>query len=133
MPECSCVVSCHCSVYPSEDPQKVVRAVSQIFEGVTVTAGPDGAGFRSDGPEVLQKIRDATNSRRSHKLYRRHLESNLHGDSTWLYLNKQAACAGTIALCSDIDESPLGPIKVTIQSPDIEEVIRWLASDPAAP
>jgi|TARA_Y100000815_G_scaffold61902_1_gene50225 predicted RNA binding protein with dsRBD fold (UPF0201 family) len=50
-------------------------------------------------------------------------------DSTWFYLNKQAAFANVIALCDEADESPLGPIKVVLHSKNIEDVIDWLVSD----
>jgi predicted RNA binding protein with dsRBD fold (UPF0201 family) len=50
-------------------------------------------------------------------------------DSTWFYLNKQAAFANVIALCDEADESSLGPITVVLHSKNIEDVIDWLVSD----
>ena len=50
-------------------------------------------------------------------------------DSTWFYLNKQAAFASVITLCDEVDESSLGPIKVVLHSTNIENVIEWLVSD----
>jgi predicted RNA binding protein with dsRBD fold (UPF0201 family) len=41
-------------------------------------------------------------------------------------LNKQAAYSGVIAPVEDWDESSLGPIRVTIDSRDLDKVIEWL-------
>tara|TARA_B100001750_G_scaffold182781_1_gene151475 strand:- start:172 stop:339 length:168 start_codon:yes stop_codon:yes gene_type:complete len=50
-------------------------------------------------------------------------------DTTWFYLNKQAAFANVITLCDEEAQSPLGPIKVVLHSKNIEDVIDWLVSD----
>ncbi len=44
---------------------------------------------------------------------------------TWFLLNKQAAFSKVVALIEDEDESPLGPIKITIKNQNIEEIISW--------
>ena len=54
---------------------------------------------------------------------------NLLEDTTWFYLNKQAAFVNVIALCSEAEESPLGPIKILIHSKNIDEVMEWLVPD----
>jgi predicted RNA binding protein with dsRBD fold (UPF0201 family) len=54
---------------------------------------------------------------------------NMTEDSTWFYLNKQAAFVNVPVLCDEADESPLGPIKVVLHSTNIEDVIEWLVSD----
>ncbi len=46
--------------------------------------------------------------------------------TTWFYLNKQAAFVEKIAICEKSDESPLGPIKVIITSPNIDGIIDWI-------
>jgi len=33
---------------------------------------------------------------------------------------------GTVALCEELDESPLGPIKVTLTSSNIDSILDWL-------
>jgi len=82
----------------------------------------------SNNLEVLEKIFEVIHSRKTQRIYRRHLNNNLADDSTWFYLNKQAAFVNTIALCGEADESPLGPIKIILESDDIERVIEWLIS-----
>ncbi|MDP8905989.1 MAG: hypothetical protein M3M88_00515, partial [Thermoproteota archaeon] len=51
--------------------------------------------------------------------------SNQNMDTTWFLLNKQAAFSKVVALVEDEDESPLGPIKITIKNQNIEEIINW--------
>jgi len=75
---------------------------------------------------LLEKIYDVIHSNQSQKIYQRQLEKNLENDSTWFYLNKQAAFVGTIALCEEAEESPLGPIKVILTSSNIDRIIDWL-------
>ncbi len=63
---------------------------------------------------------------RTQRIYRRALEKNLENNSTWFYLNKQAAFAEKIAICEKSEESPLGPIKVILTSQNIDRIIDWL-------
>ncbi|MCH8022698.1 MAG: hypothetical protein IH932_03020, partial [Thaumarchaeota archaeon] len=48
---------------------------------------------------------------------------------THLFLNKQAAFVGTLVLCEDQAESPLGPIEMTIETKNLDSMIDWLAGD----
>jgi len=75
---------------------------------------------------LLEKIYDVIHSNQSQKIYQRQLEKNLDNNSTWFYLNKQAAFVGTISLCEEAEESPLGPIKVILTSSNIDRIIDWL-------
>ena len=83
----------------------------------------------SNNYESLTKIYETMRTRRTKSAYRRHLMRNMTEDSTWFYLNKQAAFVDVIALCDEEDQSPLGPIKVVLHSKNIEDVIDWLVSD----
>ncbi len=128
IPNVTCKISAFCPIYPSEDTKKVEQALSNIFEGVKIKLGKNSIKVSSENLEVLEKIFEVIHSRKTQRIYRRHLNNNLFDDSTWFYLNKQAAFVNTIALCDEADESPLGPIKVVLESYDIESVIEWLVS-----
>ena len=65
-------------------------------------------------------------SHKSKNAYRRQLNQNLSDESSWFYLNKQAAFANVVALCSESEESPLGPIKIILNSKNIDIIIEWL-------
>jgi predicted RNA binding protein with dsRBD fold (UPF0201 family) len=43
------------------------------------------------------------------------------------YLNKQVAFAGHISFSEESAESPLGPIRVNIETDSPEQLIDWLA------
>jgi len=83
----------------------------------------------SDNYESLTNIYETMRSRKTKSAYRRHLLRNMTEDSTWFYLNKQAAFANVLTLCDEEDQSPLGPMKVVLHSKNIEDVIDWLVSD----
>ncbi len=76
----------------------------------------------------MEKIYKTVHTKQSQKIYRRNLEKNLENDTTWFYLNKQAAFVEKIAICEEANESPLGPIKVILTSSYIDEIIDWIVS-----
>ena len=126
IPDIDCRIDAYCSIYPSENPQKVEQAVSNVLDRMDFKTNNDSLNATSKNLESLSKIYEIIHSRKSQKNYRRQLNQNLMGDSTWFYLNKQAAFSNVIALCSEAEESPLGPIKVILNSKNIDRVIEWL-------
>jgi len=124
-----CTVSCYCIINPSEDPALVRRAVRNIFGEINDTIRGNAVTFTST--VALQRIRDAISSRRSFAAYKRQLLLSMNQDTASFLLNKQAAAAGVAALCANDDESPLGPIQVTLRSRDITSIIEWLTQSPA--
>ena len=124
-----CNVSAFCMINVSEDVNKVRTAVSNVLTDMDEKITGDSLVANSSNYESLTKIYETMRSRRSKSAYRRHLMRNMAKDSTWFYLNKQAAFANVVALCDEADESPLGPIKVVLHSKNIEDVIDWLVSD----
>ena len=124
-----CKVSAFCMINASEDINKVRIAISNTLTDMDEKITGDTLVANSNNYESLTKIYETMRSRRSKSAYRRHLMRNMTKDSTWFYLNKQAAFANVIALCDEADESPLGPIKVVLHSKNIEDVIDWFVSD----
>ncbi|HDN75949.1 MAG TPA: hypothetical protein ENG05_02345 [Acidilobales archaeon] len=53
--------------------------------------------------------------------------SSRRGEILTIKLHKQSAYAGHISFISYDDESPLGPITITIVSDKLDEIIDWLA------
>lgn len=123
-------IDAYCSIYPSEDPKKVEKAVSNVLDDVEIKINKDTLKATSQNIKSLNKIYETIHSHKTQKIYRRHLHRNLMDDSTWFYLNKQAAFAQVVTLCDEADESPLGPIKVILSSKNIESLIEWLISNP---
>ena len=125
----NCKVSAFCTINASEDMEKVRTAVSNILSDMDEKITGDSLVANSNNYESLTKVYETMRTRRSKSAYRHHLMRNMMKDSTWFYLNKQAAFANVIVLCDEADESPLGPIKVVLHSKNIEAVIDWLVSD----
>ena len=126
IPDVPCKIDVYCSVNPSEDPKKVKQAVTNILFDVDVKINNGTLNATSTNLESLEKIYEAIHSHHSKNAYRHQLNQNLRDDSSWFYLNKQAAFVNTIALCSESDDSPLGPIKIVLSSKDIDTIIEWL-------
>ncbi len=115
-----------CQVYPSEDPAKVLRAVKNVVSNCSPEVADGRIRIASKNPELLITIYEQIRSRRVMGVFRKVLLSNMIANSTWFYLNKQAAFVGTVSICEDESESPLGPIKITIMSNELESVMNWL-------
>ena len=115
-------------INPSESPERVTAAIRGVFPECVAMAENDHIIATSSDIISLENIREAIRSRQSQKAFRRILERHNDGNSTWFYLNKQAGFAGKVAVCAESDESPLGPIRVTITSNNLKGVIEWLAS-----
>ena len=124
-----CKISVYCTINESEDVNKVKTAVSNILTDMDETINDSSFVANSNNYESLTKIYETMRTRKIKSAYRRHLMRNMTEDSTWFYLNKQAAFADVIALCDEEDQSPLGPIEVVLHSKKIEDVIDWLVSD----
>ena len=125
-PNISCKIEIFSSINSSEDPKKIETAILNIFPNAKIKTDNFSIISNSKDLYLLEKIYDVIHSNQSQKIYQRQLEKNLEHDSTWFYLNKQAAFVGSVALCEEAEESPLGPIKVILTSSNIDGIIDWL-------
>ena len=121
-----CKISAYCAINPSEDIDKIRTAVSNILIDMDEKIVGNSLIANSNNYESLSKIYEIIRAKNIKKVYRRNLRQNIVDDSTWFYLNKQAAFANVIALCDEDNQSPLGPIKIVLQSKNIRDVIDWL-------
>ena len=128
IPNIKCKIEMFCSVNPSEDPEKINKAISNIFPNSTINVENFSVNATSTELSSLEKIYETIHSKKSQNTYRRNLEKHLENDTTWFYLNKQAAFADKVVICEESDESPLGPIKVILTSPRIDGIIDWFIS-----
>ncbi|MDC4231978.1 MAG: hypothetical protein M8319_06595 [Nitrosopumilus sp.] len=112
-----------CEINPSEDPEKVKLAINNIFPDLTLEITDTDISGKSNNIQILSQISKSIHENNIKKTYQRILKNNSNSDSSWFYLNKQAAFVNTVALCSEANESSLGPIKVILRSNDIEQVI----------
>jgi len=125
-PNISCKIEMFCSINPSEDPEKIKQTIVNVFPNSKIKNENYSISAVSKDLNSFEKIYETIQSNRSQKNYRRSLEQNLRDDSTWFYLNKQAAFVEKIAICEEAEESPLGPIKVVLTSSNIDGIIDWI-------
>ena len=116
-----------CQINLSEHPEKVKQAISNIFPFSNIINENFSIKAQSNELRSLEKIYETITSTQSQKSYTRNLEDNLEDNQTWFFLNKQAAFVEKIVICDEAEESPLGPIKVTLTSSNIDGVIDWLS------
>ena len=129
IPNIDCKIDVYCTINPSEDQSKVEQAISNVLPDAEIQISDDSIKAISQNLETLSNIFEVIHSRKIQRVYRRFLNNNLRNDSTWFYLNKQAAFSDTVALCDEAEESPLGPIKIVLTSKNIEDIIDWLVSE----
>jgi hypothetical protein len=117
-------------VHPSEDPQKVIDAVTRIIDRCSpeFRYGSRIVGTAS-GTEPLSVLYEQVRSRSAMGVLRRMLLDNRTGNSSWFLLNKQAAAAGIAAVTENEQESPLGPIRVTVTCEELDSLVDWLVPE----
>jgi uncharacterized protein len=124
----NCKIVAKATVNPTEDLDKVIGALSNIFDyddiliaekSVTVTGN---TSCLLPFKEFLEKsqIRDTARKMILKGWDEESMAINLK-------LSKQAAFAGRINLVDD-DLSPLGEIEVKITTPDVKEFANWLCA-----
>ena len=122
----SCEIQVFCEINPSEDPSKVKTAILNIFPDLEISISAELLIGKSNDIGTLSNISESIHTKNTKNTYQRILKKNSNENSTWFYLNKQAAFVSTVALCNESDESPLGPIKVVLEANDIENLIQSL-------
>jgi len=126
-------------VFPTEDPEKVRKAVENVLFGgeFELKPAPSGLGHvlvaRASGREALSKLRALIRIERISDAARSVLLSGIQGDTLVFYLNKQAAYVKHISFSEPSGESPLGPIRFEVRCPDPRELVDWLAPSTAGP
>ncbi len=125
-------VTVRAEVRPSEDPGKVMRAVSNVID-IKELKIEDIEGRRyvvghAAGHKPLLKLRQLIWSQGIQDAARSMLIRGVVSDQVLtIMLNKQAAYVGVVSFVSDPSESPLGPIVITVRYEDMRKLIDWLA------
>jgi len=115
-------------VNPSEDSNKVKTAIKNLIKPIELDFSQKDKIIASTSDEKsLYPIYEQIRTKQILAVARRFLLANMAQDSTYLILNKQAAFMESLNICEEESRSPLGPIKLIVQSPYINEFIDWLA------
>jgi len=116
----------------TEDEGKVESSVANIFDKVSVEVKPSYRGSvlvaEAKGQEALVTFRRLLSLDRIRDAARKVLFGGLRGNAIRFCLNKQVAFAGHVSFCEEVAESPLGPLRVTIECEDPRLLIDWLTS-----
>jgi len=94
----------------------------------SVDEGATSIHIRSESSRCLQKLHDQLRDRHVRDAARRLMLASVEGRVLPLKLNRQAAAAGVLALCSNAVESPLGPLNLEIESEAPDKLIDWLTA-----
>ncbi len=125
------IVNVECDINPTEDPEKVRRAIENIFGKTEFEVKSQRQGSlvvaKAKGMDGLTKFQNLLRRERIRDAARGVLFGGLSGKSIVFYLNKQVAYVGHISFSQPTAESPLGPIKVQIHCDNPRELIEWLA------
>ena len=118
-------------VNPTESLEKVQAAVDTIVEGATVEVRAVAKGSvliaQVSGQESLIKLRKALRNDRIRDAARKQLLRAIRGNNIVFFLNKQVASVGHISFCEEFAESPLGPLRIQIETDNPIELVEWLA------
>jgi len=118
-------------VNPTEDQEKVKRAVENVFGNVEFEVKPQRRGSlliaKAKGIEGLTKLHNLLRRERIRDAARGVLFDGLSEKSIVFYLNKQVAYVGHLSFSKPVAESPLGPIRVQIRCDDPRKLVEWLA------
>ena len=115
-------VSVMASVKPTESPDKVARAIENLFSGLDITMGESLVEGRG-GIEALRTFHRLLREQRILDTARSVLLQGKIGEEIQFRLNKQAATVSRINFPPE--EETLGSIHVEVKGPD--SLVDWLA------
>ena len=110
------------SIFQTEDPEKVRRALLNLFPSAEVM---EREGEMTASTDDLSRFKELIRNHRILDSTRRVLLNGLADGKTSFLLNKQAAFVGKVSFAEG--RSPMGPMTVVIMSDDMEKTIDDIA------
>ncbi len=119
-------------IRPTEDPEKVKKALRNVFDPDRIRIEERGNGYKiliaeSYSYRSLLKLHDLIRRERILDAARSMLRKGVMGNMLVFKINKQAALQNHLSFVESDAESPLGPITFIIETENPYEVIDWLA------
>jgi predicted RNA binding protein with dsRBD fold (UPF0201 family) len=118
-------------VNPTEDEEKVKKAINNILYNPTFTSEVAFQEHKlvatAQGQTSLTNFRNLLRNDRIRDAARKILYRAIRDDKISFYINKQVAYAGHVSFSEENAESPLGPLHVVIETVAPKELIDWLA------
>jgi len=113
-------------VNPTEDLDKVIKAISNIFKFDELEIGK-GYVIVTGKKDSLQDLRESLKIRKIRDTAQKMFLKGIEGDRIVFSLSKQAALV-SIPNFVDRQMSALGEIKVTIETDNVEGFIEWMTA-----
>jgi uncharacterized protein len=120
----NCKIRARSHVNPTEDLQKVIKSLSNVFDYDEIELG-EGYVEISGEISCLQPLKEYLEKGRIRDTARKIMLKGKSSGEITFNLNKQAAYVGKINLV-DNELSSLGEIEVTITANNTDEVVDWL-------
>ena len=121
-------------INPTESEEKVKTAVTNVLGNASITIKPSGKAntltAEAKGQDSLVKLRNILRNDRIRDAARKALFHSIRGKHISFCLNKQVAFAGHISFSEETAESPLGPIRVTIETDNPSNLSSGLRKKP---
>jgi predicted RNA binding protein with dsRBD fold (UPF0201 family) len=118
-------------IFPTESEDKVKAAVNNVLGNASITIKPSVKGSTltatAKGQDSLLKLRKLLRNDRIRDASRKLFFKSIRGNIISFCLNKQVAFAGHVSFSEETAESPLGPIRVNIETDSPQQLIEWLA------
>ena len=118
-------------VYPTETVDNVKTAVDNVLDNAQITIKPSIKGSTltavARGQDSLIKLRNLLHNDRIRDASRRLLFKSIRNNMLSFCLNKQVAFAGHVSFSEETAESPLGPIRFSIEVDHPQQLVEWLA------
>ena len=115
----------------TEAEEKVKQAIANVFGDIPIVIKPAYKGCvltaEAKGREALVRLQTLLRSDRIRDAARRAFYRGIRGQSISFCLNKQVVFVGHVSFSEEVAESPLGPIRVTIECENPRELVDWLA------
>ncbi len=121
-----CKITARARVNPTEDLDKVITAISNIFKFDELEIGEGYVSVTGD-MESLLDLRESLKNRKIRDTAQRIFLKGVEGNKITFSLSKQAALV-SIPNLVDREMSSLGEIDVTIETDDVEGFIEWMTS-----
>ena len=118
-------------IYPTESEDNVKAAVNNVSSNIVISIKPSLKGSTltalAKGQDSLIKLRNLLSNDRIRDASRKLFFKSIRGNMISFCLNKQVAFVGHVSFSEETSESPLGPIRVSIETDNPQQLIEWLA------
>lgn len=123
-------VKIEAEVYPTESREKTMHAVKNLFPDIDLHVQVQGnievVVGEGSKLESLENLKNMLRSRKIRAAARSILRQSKLNSKLVFYMNKQAAYVRQASFTEPFTESPLPPIRIEIESNDVDKVIEWL-------